>query len=1112
VASLRRLHRAIGVTLGGLAVLCLLSVAPPAFAEGIPAWSITSIHGPTNLVPGSAAQYVLVVSNIGTAASFEPIEVTDALPSGVTATAIENAPGSLSGSPWSCTLATVTCTSTAPVKAGFFVKEIVLKVHVASTVVEGQQLVNKVMVSGGGAVACGGSGQPLCASASESATVSASAPSSGVQSLTAGLIGAGGAPYTQAGGHPYEANASFEFNTHNTKSGYPYPVGGEPKNVVVQLPAGLVGNPLAAASQCPVGALQTATCSRESQVGVIDVGQEGEFLPVDTNVPVYNLVPEPGYPAEFGFIAFTKYPILVYPSVRTGGDYGLTLTSPNIIEARATGALFTFWGVPADFNGGGRTPAALMTAPTDCALEALEPPSTLISIDTWAEPSVYTPTIVGLQPGVTGCNLLSFEPSVSFTPSSSSQGGTTAADEPTGIVNKVTIPQNEAVSGLATPQLKDVTLTLPEGMSISPAGAGGLRACPAEGPEGFNLKSETAPDANDVRHGEPGHCPEASRVATVKVTTPLLASPLSGHVYLAQPLCGGEGQPACTEASAANGELFRLYLEAEGSGVVVKVAGTASADPRTGRLTATFQNTPQLPFSELEVVFKGGPRAPLANSQTCGPARTTSDLTPWSAPDTPDATPSSAYEVTGCASPTPFHPGFLAQTSSSAAGAFSPFTLTFSRNDREQDLSAIQLSTPPGLLGMLSSVSLCGEPQAAQGTCPSSSEIGTTTVAAGSGEHPFGLSGSVYLTTGYKGAPFGLSIVVPAIAGPFNLGNVVVRAAINVNPSTAALTITSAPLPQIIDGVPIRLRSATVAVNRSDFMFNPTSCAAQSISATLASAQGASASVSSPFAAGGCKGLAFKPSFTASTQAKTSRANGASLDVKVSYPKGIEANIKSVKVELPKQLPSRLTTLQKACLAATFEANPAACPAGSVVGVVKASTPVLPVQLSGPAYFVSHGGEAFPSLIVVLQGDGVRVNLVGATFISKAGITSSTFNSVPDVPVSSFELTLPRGRYSALAANENLCKQKLIMPTTITGQNGAVIHQRTKIAVTGCPKTQAKPLTNTQKLGKALKACKKKPKKERAGCATRARKAYAIRSNAKKPAKKSSNRNGKAGR
>ncbi|HZL47819.1 MAG TPA: hypothetical protein VFC30_02270, partial [Solirubrobacteraceae bacterium] len=397
------------------------------------------------------------------------------------------------------------------------------------------------------------------------------------------------------------------------------------------------------------------------------------------------------------------------------------------------------------------------------------------------------------------------------------------------------------------------------------------------------------------------------------------------------------------------------------------------------------------------------------------------------------------------------------------------------------------------------------EPQASQGACGEASLIGSTSAVVGPGEDPFTITGGrVYLTGPYKGSPFGLSIVVPANAGPFHLGNVVVRASVAVDPHTAALTVTTDALPQVVDSVPIRLRKVLVDVDRPGFIFNATDCATRRVEASISGLEGftgthgSSASVASSYTANGCAGLAFKPKFAVSTSGKTSRAKGASLAVKLTYPTGAGyANIAKVKVDLPKQLPSRLTTLQKACTAAVFDANPANCPKESVVGMAKATTPVLPVALMGPAYFVSHGGEAFPSLIVVLQGYGVTVDLVGTTFISKAGITSSTFEAVPDVPVSTFDLTLPEGKFSALAANGNLCTSKLAMPTAFVGQNGAEIHESTKIGVTGCAK--AKALTRAQKLTAALKACRKKAKGKRAGCVRQVRKRYApVKKGAKK--------------
>jgi hypothetical protein len=600
---------------------------------------------------------------------------------------------------------------------------------------------------------------------------------------------------------------------------------------------------------------------------------------------------------------------------------------------------------------------------------------------------------------------------------------------------------------------------------------------------------------------------------------PLLGAPAQGAVFVGSPLCS-----PCSTQDAQEGRVFRLFIEVADPerGVSVKLPGTVAADPGTGQLTATFKDNPQLPFEELKLAFKGGPRAPLASPQSCGEAKTTSDLTPWSsepgiheAQGTPDAFPSSAFNVDwdghggACPSSVPFAPGFLAQTDSSAAGAFTPFTVEFSRGDREQDLGGISVQTPSGLLGKIAGILQCPEAQANAGTCSPESQIGTSTVQAGAGPDPFTVSGGrVYLTGPYRGQPFGLSIVVSAVAGPFNLGNIVVRASIAVNPSTGQLTVTSDPLPQIVDGVPIRLRGVHVAIDRERFIFNPTNCSPQHVTATLAgvplnaSEAAESSSSSSPFAAGGCAGLPFAPSFSASTQGATSKARGASLNVRVGQAGG-EANIQKVDVRLPKLLPARLTTLQKACTDAQFAANPAGCPTASDVGTATARTPVLNSPLVGPAYLVSHGGAAFPDLEVVLQGEDITLVLDGGTDI-KNGITYSRFETVPDAPIASFELSLPEGPYSALATNlpakakRSLCGQHLTMPTTITAQNGKQVVQTTKIAVTGCKTTKVKPLTRAQKLAKALKACRKKPKKSRELCERQAKKKYGPANKAKK--------------
>jgi hypothetical protein len=895
---------------------------------------------------------------------------------------------------------------------------------------------------------------------------------------------------TQAGSHPYDVTQSF-FLKRNGQGELP----GEllAKDVTLNVPPGVSGS-ITSVPQCPMFDLATegVGCPTSSQVGVVTVffvqGTGSGSERVGLLAPVYNMVPADGGTAELSFpVLVIAQPVIV--SLRTDGDYGLVAQTRDISEyVRFAGLTLTLWGVPADPrhdserftpkegavsgnpsrrpggpNGEPLPDSAPLTGyftnPSQCS----GPVDATIDTDSWVNPGPFAadgrPELNGpnwvtastpMYPdGVTGCNRLRFNPSIEVTPD------TAKADSPSGYSVALRVPQSTNPNDLVSSALKDATATLPQGLAISPGAADGLQACTD------NLAEPPGSPGNEIglTSNEPvtfasvePTCPNASQVGTTELKTPVLPEPLVGQIYL---------------SADHSGDTYTVFFVIRGEGLLIKLKSVVTANPVTGQLTARVTNSPQQPFSEFTIHFYGGPRAVFVNPEKCGAATTSTDLTPWAAGPggLGDATPSSTFDVSFdgfgalCPEPQPFAPSFAAGTTSIQAGGFSPLTTVFSRPDEDQKVDHVQLTAPPGLLGTLRSVSLCPEPQASEGDCPESSLIGHTIIGVGTGAAPLYLPvpgqppNPVYVTGPYHGAPYGLTFVVPAVAGPYNLGKVVVRAAITVNPTTAALTVTSDPLPTILDGIPVQVKSVDVVIDRANFIFNPTDCEPQSISGTVTSLQGASTTLTSPFQVTGCGDLKFKPEFRVSTSGHTSRADGASIDARLSFPAGAlghQANIAQVKVELPKQLPSRLATLQKACTARTFEANPANCPAASAIGVAKASTSVLTQSLSGPVYFVSHGGEAFPSLVVVLQGGGVRVDLTGATFISKAGITSTTFKTIPDVPVESFELYLPEGPDSALAANGDLCKSSLVIPTTFTAQNGIVLHQKTPIAVTGC--------------------------------------------------------------
>jgi hypothetical protein len=1039
--------------------------APPAFAEEQASWwHVLASVAPTNLPPGGTGKITVAATNMGNGeanGSSAPIVLSDRLPAGIVATAITSQAGlaGIFGS-GECSLETVSCTFTQGIPP-FIHIEMEVTVSVQASAVSGA--VNQVAVEGGGGPRTT-TRQPL--------TVSSAPTGFGVKWFEMTPENFGGSVATQAGSHPFQLTTTADLNQRLGTSGVPH-VPALARDLRFSLPAGLIGNARAAA-QCTSGQFATRieranACPADTAVGVAVTTVLVPYVravPLVFTTPVFNLVPEPGEPARFGFLILDD-PVILDTGVRTGGDYGVVVSVNTISEtAELYGSQVTFWGDPGDprhdqqrgWNCGAsglvfaigpcetpskRSPEPFLTLPTSCTT----PWSPTVAGDSWPQPDVLKSASYSLHDqygrplSMTGCNRLTFEPSISVAPDG--QAGST----PTGLTVGVHVPQTAGLNptGDAQATVKNTTVALPAGVALNPAGADGLMSCSLE-QVGLESPEEQA-------------CPEAAKVGTLEIHSPLLPNPLVGAAYLAQ------------QHSNPFGSLVALYLVARDpvSGVLIKLAGEVKPDPVTGQLVSTFKETPQLPFEDLALHFFGGSRAPLGTPALCGSYTTTASIEPWSATEAIDST--STFKVTSgpnhtpCSNPLPFAPELTTGSLNIQAGAFTPFTLTMSREDGNQNLDAIQLKMPPGLLGEISKVKLCDEANANAGTCGPESLIGETVVSVGLGGNPYTVKGGkVYITGPYAGAPYGLSIVNPAKAGPFDLGQVVVRAKIEVDPSNAAITITSDTsgpyrIPQMIDGIPLQIKHVNVTITRPEFTFNPTSCSPMQIGGALTSSEGAVSALHVPFQVTNCAVLGFKPIFFVSTAGKTSRANGASLNVKLTYPKapfGSQANIGKVKVDLPKQLPSRLTTLQKACPDSVFNANPAACPANSRIGTATATTPVLPVHLEGPAYFVSHGGEKFPELIIALTGQGVTVYLHGETFISKQGITSSTFRTIPDVPIGVFELHLPQGPDSALAANGNLCTAKLTMPTTFVGANGMQIKQSTPITATGCPKKKAK--------------------------------------------------------
>jgi hypothetical protein len=1079
---------------------------PGAGATQVPVWRLTSFTLPTNLVSGEEGEIQLNVEDIGESGSNgTPVTVVDHLPPGVTATAagaLVNEESAIeTPGPWGecggIGTSTITCTyeagviepvayfSPGPLLGGGEEEKLeagqppAIGIDVSVEPTASGVETNTATASGGGAVSS--------ARATTATDINGKAAAFGA-SFQQWSTNADGTPDTQAGSHPFEMTTSFFLNTKEVRGGQAV-LSGEVKDLHLDLPAGFVGNPNAT-PKCSREAFDRrlikssepdADCPSDTQVGTLLVRLEPNLASL---IPIYNLVPPTGVPSQFGF-AFKTLIGFIDGGVNTGSGYEITVDTDNVVQQSIFGVVASLWGDPADpahdemrfspppnaghtsgtCRGSGcpgqsretgeryhipfAAPAKpLLTLPGRCGAP-LELRGSLGSWGTLVEPEVSesfgfdSSDLDGDGVSLSGCERLGFDPSLSFVPESG------VAESSVGVETVLRLPQDEDPEGLGSSDLREAVVQLPVGVTVNPSAANGLGACSLE--------------EVGLASAGPVSCPSSSRIGTVEVLTPLLEGPLTGSVFLAQQgnLAGNGSNPF--------GSLLALYLVVEGDGVLVKLPGEVSLDPGTGRVTARFgedpvtsastgskQFLPQLPFSELRMRLFGGPRASLITPSGCGTYTTGSVLTPWSGGLAAES--SSSFTIgSGCSSG--FAPAFSAGTLSNQAGGFGAFSVTFSRKDGEQRFGGAQVTTPPGLLGVLKSVARCGEPQASEGTCAPESQIGEATVASGAGEDPYWVKGAkVYLTGPYEGAPFGLSIVVPTSAGPFTLrgnegpGKEVVRSAITVDPHTAQITVTSDPLPTMLEGVPLDIKTVDVTVNRPGFMVNPTDCSPLAVSGTLASTTGTTVPVASPFEAVNCANLPFKPSLSASTQGKTSKTDGASLDVKIGYLPG-QANLAKLKTDLPLQLPSRLTTLQKSCAQAAFQANPASCPPYSFVGTVTAVTPLLASPLTGPAILVNHGGAQLPNLVFVLQAEGITVEVEGITHVVK-GITSETFQTLPDAPISSFQAILPEGPHSILAANGNLCtsQSKLNMPTAFTAQNGATLKQTTKITVTNCPK------------------------------------------------------------
>ena len=845
----------------------------------------------------------------------------------------------------------------------------------------------------------------------------------------------------QAGGHP-DLDFTTEWKTHVV--GESVPCHCDDARVVIQhFPTGFIGN-THAISTCTAAQLSTNHCPVEAQLGDSDVGLG--------YTPIYNMETAPD---QAGLIAFVvplvASPALIELSGRTESDYGLDATSAPIFHVLAIpGVKLHLWGVPADHSHDQARFLSPLEGFGSCFSTYPEPCANVTGAQSSLPPIPYleNPTQCGVPlittvnvqyysgedlsaaapwPSTTGCDQLAFNPSLTATPTTTQQpgqpNGTIQADSASGLDVDLTVPQTQSPSTPAPSEIRATTVTLPEGFSINPNAADGKVTCTDQ--EG----------AFGTRAG--ASCPEHSKVGTVLLDSSALPEPIPGAIYL------GDPEP---------GNKYRIFLTADGFGTHVKIAGNVDPDPQTGRIEVSFTELPQAPFQEFDLHFFGSERGLLATPTQCGSYPVESEFVPW---DENLAIRRSTSFFTVTSGPNgepcpgairPFNPQVAAGTMNNTAGQFAPFVFSVTRRDGDQNLTAVNVSTPPGFLASLRGVSYCpesalatlgnlaypGRTELAAPACPAASQIGTASTSEGAGTHPLFTPGKVYLAGPYKGAPLSLAVVVPAVSGPYDLGNVVVRAAIYVDPTTAKITTISDPIPTILEGIPLRLRSIQINLDRPNFTLNPTNCDPFSVDSLVFGDQGTSSMVPSHFQVSSCPNLDFAPRFGLKLTGSTKRRGHPALTAALTTAPG-EANIRRAIVAMPKSELLDNAHIRTTCTRVQFAAH--SCPSDSVYGTATVVTPLLDKPLTGPVYLRASGNR-LPDLVADLQGQ-IEIELDGKIDTAKGAGLRARFNTVPDAPVSSFVLELEGGKKGLLINSANLCQARPKAAVTLVGQNGA---------------------------------------------------------------------------
>jgi hypothetical protein len=1078
---------------GILGLCAFLLFAAPALAD--PVLEVTSSHTPARIVGGGSSQFAIGVSNVGDSSTTGPISVELSLPAGLRATSVsDQIKEALEVPVWSCSIApggqSVACTgpevfgSPRPIPPG---EEACLNIFSQScrilvTVVAEPGLVGPPTLTPA-LEACGG-GAAQCVTAT--APIVLRPPGFGFEGFSAAAENAAGTPATQAASHPYDFKTELNFNETDGPTGEAIPDGAI-RDAHVALPPGLIGNPTAVA-RCtqaqfvnkPLNnnAPGTTECPDSSAIGTAVVRFPGK----EVQLPVFNLVPQPGVPAEFGF-NFFNVPIPLTPHLRPDGTYGLTVDSLDTSETLSVfGAKITIWGVPYshahDEERGSCLPTriggpslgscpingaqqAYLTLPASCG----GPQTTTISADSWQDPGSYLldgepdlsdlawQTATSDPLGLNGCNRVPFTPTIAARPTTNQTTAATGLEFGIDFEDKgLTNPE-----GIAQSEIKKAVVTLPEGFTVNPSAGAGLTACSLPTYEALGLHSGA-------------ECPESSKIGDVEIDSPLVEEAVDGSLYVAR------------QTENPFGNLLTIYLVARNAklGLLIKQALKVEANPTTGQLTTTVDEVPQLPFSHFELSFKQGQTSPLVSPPACGEYTAKAELYPWSNPEVA-LHDSSSFRITAGTSggpcPSggvpPFHPDLLAGSENPTAGVYSPFYTDITRKDSEQEITRFSIKLPTGMIAKLKGVSECSDAQVAAAkarehegggaeeeatpSCPANSLIGHSDVGAGVGDLLAYVPGRLYLAGPYHGSPISLVSITAAKVGPFDLGTVVVRFALDVNHETAEVSVDGAasdPIPHIIDGIPVHLRDIQATVDRPDFTLNPTSCAKKSTASTIlgsgsnfaSSSDDVPVTVSSPFQVASCASLGFKPKLALTlTGKKTHRGALPAFKAVLTYPKGgAYANIAKAQVTLPGSEFLEQGHLKNVCTRKVFEtgANPGEnCPANSIYGKARAVTPLLDQPLEGPVYLRTGYGTRLPELAAALNGPQISITLAGTIdSVHQKGTEGSrirnTFAVVPDAPVEKFTLELKGGKKGLLVNSTDVCKGTHKALAAFTGQNG----------------------------------------------------------------------------